>query len=149
MKDESEDIADDEWLLRRVRIERFRLDNVPIISPNAFEPRVKGKDPDTEGISFYRAACLADPIHILATVAAERQGEYGIVRLQVSSLKSLGLTVKRDPADGIKGHVVIPELNAVDYASNKARFTPIKLQLAEEASKDENIIKRPGEPFGE
>jgi hypothetical protein len=88
MKSETDPITDDEWLLRRVRIEKFRTDKVPLISPNAFEPRVKGRDPDTDGISLYRAACLADPSEVLATIAPERMHEYGIVRIPVSLLAS-------------------------------------------------------------
>jgi hypothetical protein len=143
MKAETDPITDDEWLLRRIRVERFRTDEVPIISPNAFEPRIKGRDPDTDGISFYRAACLADPSEVLATIAPERWHEYGIVRISVSSLKSLQLSVKSKPDQRIRGHVVVPELNSVDYQSHKSRFTPIKERLAAMVSKDENIVKRP------
>ncbi|HWG41353.1 MAG TPA: hypothetical protein VN688_01110 [Gemmataceae bacterium] len=143
MKVETDPITDDEWLLRRVPVNRFRTDEVPIISPNAFEPRIKGRDPDTDGISLYRAACLADPCEVLATIAPERQHECGIVRIAVSSLRSLQLSVKSKPDDRIKGHVVIPELNSVDYASDKSRFTPIKERLAVMASADENIVKQP------
>jgi hypothetical protein len=61
MKSEHDPITDEEWLLRRVRKEQFRTEKTPIISPNAFEPRIKGQDPDTDGISLYRAQCLSDP----------------------------------------------------------------------------------------
>ena len=102
-------------LLRRVRVERFRNAKTPIISPNTFEPRCKGRDIDADGISFYRAACLASPIDILATVAPDQIPNYGIVRIPVSLLASLGLTVRISPDERIRGHVVIPELNAADY----------------------------------
>jgi hypothetical protein len=144
MKAETDPITDDEWLLRRVRVEQFRTDKVPIISPNAFEPRgVKARDPDTDGISLYRAACLVDPSEILATIPPERRHECGIVRIAVSSLRSLRLSVVSKPNDRIKGHVVIPELNCADYVADKARFTPIKERLAVMASADENIVKQP------
>lgn len=143
MKSEDDPIADEEWLFRRVRVEQFRTDKLPIISPNAFEPRIKGRDPDTDGISFYRAACLADPSEVLATISAERLHEYGIVRIQMSFLKSLNLTVVSKRDERIKGHVVIPQLNSVDYQADKARFTPLKVQLAAEASQDENIVRHP------
>jgi hypothetical protein len=146
MKSEDDPITDDEWLLRRVRVEMFRTSKVPVISPNAFEPRIKGRDPDMDGISLYRAACLADPSEVLATITPERLHEYGIVRIQVSFLKSLDLTVLNKPDQRVKGHVVIPELNAGGYESDKARFTPIKLQLATEASKEENILRHPQPP---
>ncbi len=143
MKAETDPITGDEWLLRRVRVEQFRTNKVPIISPNAFEPRIKGREPDTDGISLYRAACLTDPSEVLATVAPERRHEYGIVRIAVSSLQPLRLSVESKPDDRIKGHVVIPELNSVDYAADKSRFTPIKERLAIMASADENIVKQP------
>ena len=144
MKPEDSPITDDEWLLRRVRVEKFRTEDAPIISPNAFEPRTKGRHPDTDGISLFRAECLDDPSEVLANVAPERIDEYGIARISISFLKSLGLSVEIRPASHTPGHVVIRELNANDYAADKARFTPIKLKLAVEASKDENILKRPG-----
>lgn len=143
MKSEDDPITDDEWLLRRVRVEQFRTDKLPIISPNAFEPRIKGRDPDADGISLYRAACLDDPAEVLATIASERRHEFGIVRIQVSFLKSLNLTVLSKPDERVKGHVVIPQLNSSDYESDRSRFTRYKLQLATEASKDENILRRP------
>jgi hypothetical protein len=149
MKPETDPITDDEWLLRRVRVEKFRTDKAPIISPNAFEPRVKGRDPDTDGISLHRLACLADPSDVLAAVAPERLHEYGIVRIPVSLLRSLGLSVESAPDDQAKGHVVIPELNADDYAADKARFTPIKERLATEASREENILRSPSHPEGQ
>jgi hypothetical protein len=147
MKPETDPIADDEWLLRRVRVERFRTDKTPIISPNAFEPRVKGRDIDHDGISLYREACLNAPADILTTVAEDRRHEYGIVRVPISLLRTLNLSVQFRQDARVLGHVVIPELNAEAYAVDKARFTPIKEQLAAVASEDENIIRRPsGEP---
>jgi hypothetical protein len=143
MKSEDDPIADEEWLLRRIRVEQFRTDKLPVISPNAFEPRIKGRDPDADGISLFRAACLADPSAVLATISAERLHEYGIVRIQVSFLKSLNLTVVSKRDERIKGHVVIPQLNSDDYQSDRARFTSIKVKLAIEASQDENIVRRP------
>jgi hypothetical protein len=144
MKAETDPIAEDEWLLRRIRVEKFRTDKLPVISPNAFEPRVKGRDPDADGISFYRAACLGDPAEILATVASERRREYGIVRIPVSLLTTLKLSAEIKPDERIKGHVVIPELNAGDYEADKSRFTAIKVSLAIEASNDGNIVRWPG-----
>jgi hypothetical protein len=143
MKSESDPITDDEWLLRRVRYERFRTDTIPLISPNAFEPRLKGRDVDKDGISFYRQACLASPEEILATVPEEKRHEFGIVRVSVALIRSLGFAVESRPDSRVRGHVTIPEMNASDYAKDKARFIPIKLRLAEEASKETNILRYP------
>lgn len=146
MKDETDPITDDEWFLRRVRVEKFRTDKVPIISPNAFEPRVKGRDPDADGISLYREECLAQAEEVLTGVSMDRWHEYGIVRIPASLLKSLNLTVRSVPDDRVKGHVVIPELNASDYESDKAKFTPIKERLAAVASENDNILRSPTPP---
>ena len=62
----------------------------------------------------------------------------------MSLLTHLKLTATSKPDDRIKGHIVILELNAVDYEADKGRFTAIKLQLATEASRDENIVKWAG-----
>ena len=143
MKSESDPITDEEWLLRRVRREQFRTEKYPLISPNAFEPRIKGREPDTDGISLYRQACLADVSMILETVANERRSEYGIVRVPVTLLRTLNLTVTAVPDERILGHVVIPELNASDYAANKSAFLSIKEALATVASEDANILRWP------
>ena len=141
MKLETDPIGDDEWLLRRVPAERFRNDQTPLISPNAFEPRIKGREPDTEGISLYRAACLDHPDDVLVMVPIDKRHQTGIVRIQVSALAEPGLTARIAIDSRIRGHVVIPELNAIAYADDKAKFIPIKLRLAELAS--EQVIRWP------
>lgn len=148
MKSETDPITDDEWLLRRVYKDRFRSEKAPFVSPNAFEPRIKGQCPDTDGISLCRAECLTDPAEMLAPIPADRRHETGIVRISAAFVKSLGLSVQPRPVDWIRGHVVIPELNATAYKANKAQFTPIKERLASEASKEQNILKRPGGASG-
>jgi hypothetical protein len=143
MKSEGDPITDDEWLIRRVPRNYYDESLDQKISPNAFEPRVKGRDPDTDGISLYRADCLSDPSDVLATVKEERRGDIALVRVSVSLLKKMGYSIRAKPDERVKGHVVIPELNSIDYGASKAKFTPAKVSLAEEASKDENILKKP------
>jgi hypothetical protein len=144
MKEESDPITDNEWLLRRVH---RNIMPGGIVTEAAFTPRIKGKarDPDTNGISLYRESCLVDPTDILAEVPADKRNAVGIVRVSVALLKSLGLTVRTDHDDRVNGHVVIPELNASDYEANKAAFTFVKVQLAEQANEPDNIVKRPSE----
>ena len=143
MKSEDEPISADEWLLRRVRKEKFRTDKNPLISPNAFEPRIKGDHPDTDGISLFREACQQIPTDILSAIASDKRGENGIVKIPVTLIQQLGMSVKMIRDEQISGHVVIPELNAVDYANAKMKFVLIKEALANEASKDMNIILYP------
>lgn len=149
MKDESEPITDDEWFLRRVIKDRFPTDESPLISPNAFEPRLKGRDIDTDGISLYREACLADPSEALPTVVRGKgeEGEEkqrpvpGLVRVSKRLLDDLGLSVRSAPDTRVRGHVVIPELNAPDYIRNKAAYKLVLVKLAEAATKE--IVRWP------
>lgn len=146
MKDEADPITDDEWLIRRIPQERFSTEKVPPISTGAFEPRLKGRDIDLTGISMYRAACLADPLETLATVQEDRRHKCGLVQLQVAFLKSLGLSVQPEHDGRVKGHVVLPELKATDYREQREHLLPKQRKMAEEASREENILKRPGPP---
>jgi hypothetical protein len=139
-KPESDPISPDEWLIRLVWEDRV-TDRVPVISPNAFEPRKN----EMGGISFFRRDCLNAPTDALTVIAEEKRSRYAIVLVPVSLFTSLGLTVRPDRIDSVPGHVVVPEINITDYSADKARFTPIKLRLAEVAS--ENMVHRPGDPL--
>jgi hypothetical protein len=143
MKPETDPITDDEYLLRLVWHDRFTA-KVPVISPTAFEPRVKGDHPDTDGLSMFREACLTAPSDALAVIAEDKRARNGIVRIPVVRLTELGLTVRPSPIDAVPGHVVIAELNSVAFGdkSNKEFFTRTQLRLAEIAS--ENIVHQPG-----
>ena len=143
MKLETEPITDDEWLLRRVRFDRFRTNKVPLISPNAFEPRVKARDIDYDGISLYREACLESVDEVLATIDVAFWPEFGIVKISVALMKTLGLTPKYTPDDRVRGHVVLKELNADAYLADKPACRDTMLRLAEMASLPENIVRRP------
>ncbi|MDW8224283.1 MAG: hypothetical protein RMJ82_15180, partial [Gemmatales bacterium] len=134
MKHEQEPISRDEWLLRRVHVQYFRPGRFTVISPNAFEPRLRGRAPDTNGISLFRAACLPSPEELLNAITPDKRKDYGVVRISVEFIKSLGLSVVSLPVPDLPGHVVIPELNASAYAADKSRFTPMKMRLAEAAS---------------
>ena len=141
MKDEQEPITDDEWLIRLVYHDRFQ-DSPPEIAASSFEPRVKGRTPDTDGISLFRSACLAEPADVLQVIADDKRAAYGIVLLPVARIRELGLTIQSRQISTIPGHVVVPELNAEDYSANKSKFAALKQKLAELAS--ENIVRRPG-----
>jgi hypothetical protein len=115
---------------------------IPVISPNAFEPRKA----ETEGISLFRRACLTDPADALLAIAEDKRPRYAVVAIPVALLTALGLSVRPAPIPAVPGHVLVPEVNITDYAADKARFTPIKLRLAEAASA--NILRRPGDTAG-
>ena len=98
------------------------------------------------GISLFRAACLNHPDDILAHVKPEKLHENGIVRISVGFLRSIGLSVESKPIDEIMGHVVIPELNAMDYSADRKRFDNVKELLASAAGEEANILRRPTFP---
>jgi hypothetical protein len=104
MKPETDPITDDEYLLRLVWHDRFTA-KVPVISPTAFEPRVKGDHPDTDGLSMFREACLTAPSDALAVIAEDKRARNGIVRIPVVRLTELGLTVRPSPIDAVPGQV--------------------------------------------
>ncbi|WP_439622860.1 hypothetical protein [Gemmata sp.] len=140
MKAETDPITEDEWLIRIVHFDKF-TGRVPPVSPNAFEPRVKGEHADTTGLSLIREACLVAPEQALDVIAPDKRAMKGLVRIPMTLLLELRLTARPEPIEPVAGHVVIPELNSTNYAANKASFTPTKLRLAEVAS--ENIVLRP------
>ena len=146
-KDENDPISEDEYLLRRIYKDKFRTAKVPLISPRAFEPRVGGRDPDTNGISLYREDCQDAVTDILESMAESKRPLTGIARIPVRSLIELNLSfiADKDATFGIAGHVVIPELNSTDYQAKKADFAATLLALAEEASKDENVLVEPSQ----
>ena len=67
----------------------------------------------------------------------------GVVKLQVSELKSLGLSVEFTPDDTIRGHVSIPELSADAFVEERARCKDLMNKLAELASPEERIVVEP------
>lgn len=141
-KDEADEIADDEWLYRRVHLTQFPQGNMTTVSDGAFEPRIKGNQPDYDGISLFRASCLDQAADILVKIPPEKVLKNGIVRVRVSDLKGLGLTVESRP-DEIKGHVIIPQLNKSGYESNKKGCQDLMHALAKMASEPDNVILRP------
>lgn len=148
MKSESDAITDDEWPLRRVHRDRFRIGKMPFISPGAFEPRLPGKshDPDSDGISFYRESCLADPALCLLSVAAEKRSEWGIVRILAAEIRRLGLSVNAAHDEQIPGRVVIPELSASAFVMNRDGCKKLMHDMAVAASAEINVVSKPADP---
>ena len=142
LKKESEPVTSDEWLYRRVHADRFRTDRTPFVSPGAFEPRVKGKYADIDGISLFRAACLGDVEEMMSLVVdPEKRKRIGVVRISVAEVESLGLTVVSSPTEGVAGHVSIPELSADAYKMTKPQCKLWMTELAELVSPQERIVR--------
>lgn len=147
MKTESDEIQDEEWLLRRVSDLRFHTDRIPIVSDSAFEPRLpkNSRDPDLTGISLYRRACLESAKDILKS---DQIQNHAVVGIKVSELKSLDLSVINDPEPAetenrVKGYVVIPELACGNYLEKKAELRLKIHKLAEICSADDHIFWNP------
>jgi hypothetical protein len=151
-KRESDPISEDELLVRRVWVERFRSDKVPFVSPSAFEPRTTGSSPDVDGISLYRLDCLESVWDALRTISDEiKRQQTGVVSIQVlevRSIRSMQLTVAESYEDELKpdriaGHVVIPELNSLEYSAKKSVIKQAMLDLATYASASDRIMVKP------
>src|SRR5207245_2581933 len=108
----------------------------------AFEP----KENETTGISVFRVACLTTPDQALHAVAERSRGGYAIALLPVADVLGLGLTVRPDPITSVPGHAVIPELNIVEYRSDKNRLRMVMKRLAEIASR--GIVHTPSDAGG-
>lgn len=151
-KRESDPISEDELLVRRVWVERFRSDKVPFVSPSAFEPRTTGSSPDVDGISLYRLDCLGNVRDALRTIPDDtKRQQTGVVSIQVlevRSIRSMQLTVAESYEDELKpdriaGHVVIPELNSKAYSTNKTLIKQVMLDLAIYASAADRVLVIP------
>jgi hypothetical protein len=151
-KQESDPISEDELLVRRVRVERFRSNKVPYVSPSAFEPRTKGDSQDVDGISLYRLDCFESALDALRTIAIEtKRMETGVVAIQVlevRSIRAMKLSVTESyedvsKPDRVAGHVVIPELNSREYASKKNDMKQAMFALASYASAADRILVKP------
>ena len=139
MKDEREPVTDDEFVLRRVSVDpnvvNFDLRNP--VQRVAFEPHKKR---DINGISVFRELFVS-PEKLAA--AGPSEAGYYIVRLLVSRITALGLTVVPDPDNApLPGHALVPELDAASMRDVARRPTSKEFQL-----KLANLA-RPGDILG-
>jgi hypothetical protein len=127
MKDESEPVTPDEFVVRLIWTFNFKVEAAQPIRREAFEP----KSHETDGVSVFRAACLNDPEQALDVMAADKRDGYAIALLPVSEILKLELTVVPAKIDAVPGHSVLPELNILDWKADKARWRVIQTRLAE------------------
>src|SRR5437763_16920 len=110
MKNEDDPISSDEMVIRLIWCDYFKPElNLPI-QPGAFEPRKN----ETDGISFFRLACLSDPRDALNVIAEEKRERYAVALLPIAELTALGLTVQPAKIAKVPGHAVVAELNIVN-----------------------------------
>lgn len=140
MKDESEPVTPDEFVIRLVWWDFYDATADPVLHPKAFLP----KPNETDGISVFRAACLPDPEAVLTVIAEEKKGKYAIVMFPVAEVLALGLTIQPAKIDTIAGHAVLPELNATAVGADRPRWKLVQKQLADIASK--YVVRVPTAP---
>jgi hypothetical protein len=98
------------------------------IQPASFRPNEKR---DADGISFSRLDFVS-PKKLGSK--ARKPGAY-VATLRVADLIKLGLNPCPSPIpDGLRGHVVVPELSFANYEANKPKFKPMLLELAKLAA---------------
>ena len=134
---EHDPVAPDEVVVRLVWTDYYSAGVVPPVLSRAFLPRAD----ETDGISVFRAACLADPADALGVIAEAKRDKYAIALLPVPGLLALVLTVRPAPIAAVPGHAVLPELNVTAVRAGKDRWKAVMAQLAELASA--NVIRRP------
>lgn len=136
---EDSPILDEEWLYRRVHASMVDPDGSPL-SPKSFEPRTKGRDIDTDGISLYRECCLVSSDQLIASIPPDKRHLHGIVKIRVIEVKSAGMTVVPNKAQ-IPGHVLIPEINARKYSKSNTEMIKGMNTLAGFATPLERRVK--------
>lgn len=137
MTPETDPVSPDESVIRLVWTGFYdpALD-FPVL-PAAFRPRAD----EADGISVFRAACVAAPEDVLAVIAAEKRDRYGIVLLRVADLAALELSVHPAPIPTVPGHAVLPELNIVLAKTDRDRCLGIQADLARLAH--DRIVRAP------
>lgn len=123
----------EQFVLRRVHRNEIRPGQPTPIGPGAFRPTPS----DTEGLSV----SFESAIDAASLAAAGRQpaAEYGVVRLRVSELLALDVSVVADDSPTAPpGHAFIPEINVSDYhdPSRKPLVKELIHKLAKLAAHD-------------
>lgn len=132
MKSEDEPVSADEAVVRLVWHQFLRPGTLVPVQPVAFKPRAD----ETDGISVFRAACLAAPTDALGAMRPEKRGGYAVALLPVAELTALGLSVRRARIDTVPGHAVIPELNIVAVDGDRIRWKTVQIALAQIAARN-------------
>lgn len=132
--------SQDVYLLRRIHRDHFKSGQPLEVAPTAFRP--SKSDTDGLSVSFEAEISALD----LAELARQGAENYGVVRLSLSEIEKLQLTVIRDDSeDADAGDALIPEINANAYyrstRESKRRLKELGLELARLAN--DNIVLRP------
>lgn len=116
--DDTEPIADDELLYRRVPVAKqhyHRGRELPL-DAEAFLPRKSGSAPDTTGISLVRAKFYNSP----QETGKSQKGFYVAV-LRAGDLREAGIDMEILPDPMQPGHVQLPQLRTAKQKSVECR----------------------------
>jgi hypothetical protein len=120
MGDDAVSVADDQWVLRKIvkGPGYYSAEKCPPIELGAFRPNKR----DLDGLSFYLESEMA--IEALIKTAAPRPAsELVVIRLLAKDIYDLGLTLKKTvDSNDLPGHLVIPEINIIDYEGSRKRI---------------------------
>lgn len=138
MKDESDPVSPDEFILRRIpNLPNYINLSLPIPVTNAgFSPT----NDDVDGLSVYREKFVT--AKEIAEAGRSDAGYY-VVRFKAEDLLNLGMTLDPDPQEGeLSGHTLIPELSQTAKIQDKKKYRELALKIARLAS-EKDIIYSP------
>lgn len=122
--DDSEPIADDELLYRRIPVSQhwYHPGEPDELEAEAFKPRKSGNAPDTTGLSLVRAKFYQSP----SEVGRSAKG-FLVAVLKTGDLRKAGIVVEPRPDAATPGHVELPQLRADNQKSTDCRELMQKL----------------------
>lgn len=133
MVTEADPVSDDEYVYRRVLKQYYNdISSWPGDRVDRLAFRPTGKD--TEGLSAYRTL-FSRPAE-LDIDREGRPGRYYVARLAVRALRKMGLSVEPSPAEGPKGHSLIPEIRTGLSGRAKKLSKEKQVELARLAGED-------------
>lgn len=131
MKDESDPVSPDEFILRRIPNLPSYIKELPIsVARAAFSPT----DDDVDGVSVYREHFVT--AKDVAEAGRSDMGYY-VVRFKAEDLFNLGVSlVPNKQEDGLPGHTLIPELSLISKTQDKKKYKELALKITKLASND-------------
>lgn len=132
MKDESDPVSPDEFILRRIpNLPNYINMELPMpVVRGAFGP----SSSDIDGLSVYRENFVS--AQDVAEDGNNLAGYY-VVRLRAQDIFNLGMDLIPNPINGqLPGHTLIPELSLIAKKADRNKYKDLTLELAKLASND-------------
>jgi len=132
--DDSSEVSDKEFLLRKVPRDRYSPGDTQRCSPTAFYPTRY----DNDGISIVREAFTG--VDELVRIF-EHKNPFYVVRLNAGEIRQRGITVLAAPSrGGIKGHAVVPEISFYAWQTDDTRVRELAMALSILASHEAALM---------